>query len=124
MNAPEWTKDEQSIEAAKSYVRDTHTVDFFEMICRNILCHHPADLVEFCLGIVKDIMSGAEISSAADFQPKKMDDNKYMCDMGVCSFLDQWILALLRERPGHDLERMEFHKRYLEGLRSEPNTGK
>ncbi|CAJ1990864.1 protein of unknown function - conserved [Leishmania donovani] len=124
MNIPEWTKDAQSIQAARDYVRQSRVVDFYEMICRNILFHHPADLTEFCLRIVKDIMNGTEITSAADFQPKRIDDNKYMRDMAVCNFLDGWILELLRERPGSDLERMEFHKRYLEGLQSEPNTGK
>lgn len=124
MNIPEWTKDEQSIEAARQYVRHTRVVDFYEMICRNILFHHPADLPEYCLNIVKDIMNGTEITSAADFHPKRIDDNKYIRDIGMSSFLDAWILALLRERPSSDLDRMEFHKRYLEGLQSEPGTGR
>ncbi|KPA83072.1 hypothetical protein ABB37_02788 [Leptomonas pyrrhocoris] len=117
MNVPEWTKDEQSIEAAKSYLRQGGAVDFFEMVARSIIHNHPTNKVEFSLQIVNDILGGKEISADADFQPKRQEDNQYMRENEVSDFLDEWVLALLRERPGTDLERMQFHKRYLEGLR-------
>ncbi|KAK7199999.1 hypothetical protein NESM_000049200 [Novymonas esmeraldas] len=118
MSAPEWTKDEQSIDAAKSYLRQGGAVDFFEMIARSILQRHPDSVVDFSLQTVNDILDGKEIPPESDFQPKKVEDNQYMRDNAVSDFLDEWVLALLRERPGTDLERMQFHKRYLEGIRA------
>ncbi|CAJ1031579.1 hypothetical protein Q4I30_005875 [Leishmania utingensis] len=117
VSAPEWTGTEQGIEAAKGYLRQGGIVDFYEMISRCILQDHPSDLVEFCLRIVRDIMNGTEITAGADYQPKKIEDNNYMCEKNVSAFLDAWILALLHERPGTELERMQFHRQYLEGLR-------
>ena len=122
MNVPEWTKDEQSIDAAKNYLRQGGAVDFFEMIARAIIHNHPANKVEFSLEIVNDILNGREISADSDFQPKRQEDNQYMRENQVSDFLDAWVLALLRERPGTDLERMQFHKRYLEGLRDDMST--
>ncbi|KAG5472300.1 hypothetical protein LSCM1_03699 [Leishmania martiniquensis] len=118
MNAPEWTKNEQTIEAAKNYLREGGAVDFFEMIARCVLQQHPENVVEFALEIVNDILCGIEIPPEVDFEPKKVEDDQYMREKCLSSFLDDWVLALLRERPCSDLERMQFHKRYLEGLRS------
>lgn len=122
MTAPEWTRDEQSIDAAKSYLRQGGAVDFFEMIARCLLQQHPDNVVQFSLGIVNDILNGKEIPSESDFQPKRVEDNEYMRENNVSDFLDEWVLALLRERPGTDLERMQFHKRYLEALQARSST--
>ncbi|KAG5472678.1 hypothetical protein GH5_02637 [Leishmania sp. Ghana 2012 LV757] len=122
MSAPEWAKDEQTIEAAKSYLREGGAVDFFEMISRCILQQHPKNLVEFSLKIVTDILSGVEIPPEVDFEPKRVEDDQYMREKSVSNFLDEWVLALLRERPCSDLERMQFHKRYLEGLQSDSSA--
>ncbi|KAG5498589.1 hypothetical protein JKF63_02875 [Porcisia hertigi] len=122
MSAPEWTVDEESINAAKNYLRQGGAVDFFEMIARCILQQHPDNVAEFSLQIVNNILNGTEISPAVDFEPKRIEDGQYMRENAVSDFLDAWVLALLRERPVSDLERMQFHKRYLEGLRSYSNA--
>lgn len=116
MSAPEWTKDEQSLEEAKNYLRQGNTVDFFETIASSVLREHPADVAKFCLSIVVDIRNGRLPKAEGEFQPKKEEDNKYMRAHNVSEFLDRWILALLGARPNGDGERLEFHQKYLEKI--------
>lgn len=114
--APEWTRSEQSLDEAKGFLRQGGTVDFFEMIARNILQTQPIDLPAYCLGLVDNILEGVEIAVNADFQPKKVESNAYMREKNVSEFLDHWVLALLQDRPASDAERVAFHKRYLTEL--------
>lgn len=114
MAAPDWTKDEQSLEDAKNYLRQGNTVDFFETIASAVLREHPSDLPKFCVALVQDIRQGRMPKAEGEFQPKKEEDNKYMRAHNVSEFLDKWILALLGQRPGTDGERLEFHQKYLE----------
>jgi hypothetical protein len=116
MAAPEWTKDEQSLEDAKNYLRQGNTVDFFETIASAVLREHPAELEKFCVSIVSDIRLGRLPKAEGEFQPKKEEDNKYMRARNVSEFLDRWILSLLEARPNGDGERLEFHQKYLEKL--------
>lgn len=116
MSLPVWTKDEQSIDSAKDYLRQGGTVDFFELISRSILQSHPSDLAEFALNMVNDIIEGKEIATDGEYHPKKLEDSEYLHERGVSQFLDKWILALLEARPGTDAERMGFHKQYLQSL--------
>ncbi|EPY32882.1 hypothetical protein STCU_02595 [Strigomonas culicis] len=113
MSAPEWTRDEQSIDLAKNYLRQGSTIDFFEMMSRQILTNHPPDLAVFCLNLVVQMQEGKEIPFERQFQPKRMDENQYMKDHHVSDFLDRWVLELLERRPESDAERFEFHKNYL-----------
>lgn len=117
MSIPEWTKDEQSIDAAKGYLRQGGCVDFFEMIARRILQEHPLDIPGFCLEIVNDVLNGKEIPVDPEFQPRKVEENQYMRESKVSDFLDEWVLALLRQRPTTDAERMKFHQQYLQSLK-------
>lgn len=114
MTAPEWTKDEKSLEEAKDYLRQGNTVDFFEQVAAAILREHPDKLAEFCLKLVGDIRSGKGPKAEGEFQPKKEEDNKYMRANKVSEFLDAWILALLAERPSDDTGRLAFHESYLQ----------
>ncbi|CCW67992.1 unnamed protein product [Phytomonas sp. Hart1] len=116
MNAPEWTRDEHAISDAKIYLRQGSTVDFFEMIARNIIQTHPDNLPLYALSLVNDIIDGKEGSCDLELKPKKLEDNKYMRDMNVSEFLDAWVLALLCEKPTSDAERLSFHKKYLQSL--------
>jgi hypothetical protein len=118
-SAPEWTKDEQSLEEAKAYLRQGNTVDFFETVASALLREHPAELPKFCVGLVSDIRLGRPSRSEGEFQPKKEEDNKYMRTHNVSEFLDKWILALLAQRPSTDGERLEFHQHYLERLQDD-----
>ncbi|CAD2218226.1 hypothetical protein AGDE_01176 [Angomonas deanei] len=113
---PEWTKDEQSIDSAKSYLRRGGTVDFFEMISRNIIQQRPTELAPFCLELVRKIIEGEELSYEAELHPKRMEETQYMRQQNVSEFLDRWVLAMLEERPESPGEKLEFHKTYLEGL--------
>lgn len=116
MTAPEWTKDEKSLEEAKEYLRQGNTVDFFEQVASAILREHPANIVQFCHDLVADIRAGKPPKSEGEFQPKKEEDNKYMRANKVSEFLDKWILELLSSRPATDGERLEFHQNYLKGV--------
>ncbi|CCW61712.1 unnamed protein product [Phytomonas sp. EM1] len=116
MNVPEWTRDEHSINDAKIYLRQGATVDFFEMIARNIIQNHPENLPLYALSLVNNIIEGKEEAGDIELKPKKLEDNRYMRDMNVSEFLDAWVLALLCERPTSDAERLTFHKRYLQSL--------
>lgn len=116
MSVPEWTKDEQSIDTAKNYLRAGGTVDFFELMARNIIATHPPDLAAFSLEMVSKIIDGKELPADGEFHPKKLDDSRYMKEKNVSEFLDEWVLALLRERPMSDPAKMLFHRRYLEAL--------
>lgn len=116
MSAPEWTKDEKSLEEAKDYLRQGNTVDFFEQIASALLREHPTNVAQFAHDLVADIRAGKPPKSEGDFQPKKEEDNKYMRANKVSEFLDKWILALLVARPSTDAERLEFHQTYLKDV--------
>lgn len=116
MSAPEWTKDEKSLEEAKEYLRQGNTVDFFEQIASALLREHPTNTVQFCHDLVADIRAGKPPKAEGEFQPKKEEDNKYMRANKVSEFLDKWILALLSSRPATDADRLEFHQQYLKGV--------
>ena len=116
MAAPEWTKDEKSLEDAKEYLRTGNTVDFFEQVASAMLKEHPANLPAFCLELVNDMAAGKPMKSDGEFQPKKEEDNKYMRANKVSDFLDKWILELLVKRPADDGARMAFHQQYLKDL--------
>jgi hypothetical protein len=113
MAAPEWTKDEKSLEEAKEYLRNGNTVDFFEQVASALLREHPTNVAQFCLDLVTDVRAGKGPKAEGEFQPKKEEDNKYMRANKVSEFLDKWILALLAARPATDAERLEFHQNYL-----------
>jgi hypothetical protein len=113
MAAPEWTKDEKSLEEAKEYLRQGNTVDFFEQIASALLREHPTNVALFCHDLVADIRAGKPPKVEGEFQPKKEEDNKYMRANKVSEFLDKWILALLAARPTTDADRLEFHQNYL-----------
>lgn len=114
--APEWTKDEKALEAAKEYLRQGNTVDFFEQIASALLREHPSDLPQFCEQLVRDMRANKPPRTEGEFQPKKEEDNKYMRANNVSEFLDKWILALLAARPPTDAARLEFHEDYLKQL--------
>ncbi|EAN88090.1 hypothetical protein C3747_89g728c [Trypanosoma cruzi] len=116
MNVPEWAKNEQSIDEAKSYLRQGNSVDFFELISSSVLREHPNNIAVFCLELVQKIADGKETSVYDESHKKKVEDNKYVREKNVCEFLNEWILALLRERPTTDGDRIEFHKRYLQSV--------
>ncbi len=118
MTAPEWARDERSLEEAKDYLRQGNSIDFFELISAAVLREHPAELAKFVLELVNDMMMGKLPKADGDFHPKKDEDNKYMRAVNMSEFLDKWILALLaaRPRPASDKERLEFHKQYLSDL--------
>ena len=116
MTAPEWAKDEQSLEEAKSYLRQGNTVDFYEQVASCILREHPADLALFCRALVADLRVGKIPRHDGEFQPKKEEDNKYMRAHNVSEFLDRWILALLAARPATDAERLDWHQQYIDSL--------
>lgn len=118
MTAPEWTKDEKSLEDAKDYLRQGNTVDFYEQVAAALLRDHPASLAAYCVTLVKDARAGKQAKAEGEFQPKKDEDNKYMRAHNVSEFLDKWILALIDARPASDAERLEFHEKYLNGLAS------
>ncbi|KEG13035.1 antigen 2 [Trypanosoma grayi] len=117
MSAPEWAKNEQSLDEAKDYLRQGNTVDFFELMSSSILREHPIDLAVFCLELVQKIGDGKEVTTDSEFHPKNVEDNRYMREKNVCDFLNEWILALLKERPTTDIDRIEFHKRYLGSIK-------
>ena len=114
--APEWTKDEKSLEEAKDYLRQGNTVDFFEQVAASVLREHPADLPAFCAALVADAKAGKTPKAEGEFQPKKEEDNKYMRANNVSEFLDKWILELLAKRPASDADRLQFHEDYLKSL--------
>nr|CCC90948.1 conserved hypothetical protein [Trypanosoma congolense IL3000] len=116
MSVPEWAKSECTIDEAKNYLRSGNTVDFFELVTSNILREHPLDVVAFTLDLVEHCSEVNGASVPNDYSPKKVDDNRYLREKNVCEFLDEWILALLKERPETDAARMEFHLRYLRSL--------
>ena len=111
--APEWTKDEKSLEESKDYLRQGNTVDFFEQVASAMLREHPTNLPQYCHDLVTDVMAGKAPKTEGEFQPKKEEDNKYMRANKVSEFLDKWILALLTKRPPTDQERLAFHAAYL-----------
>jgi hypothetical protein len=115
MTAPEWARDEKSLEDAKDYLRQGNTIDFFELISAAVLREHPAELPRYALEVVNDMLAGRVPRPEGDFHPRKDEDNKYMRAVNMSEFLDKWVLALLgeRPRPQTDKERLEFHKRYL-----------
>ena len=117
----EWTKDEAELEAAKDFLRQGNTVDFYEQIASAILREHPSDLSQFSLAIVSDARKGKSAKDDGEFQPKKEEDNKYMRSHNVSQFLDSWILALLSARPSSDADRLEFHEKYLVQLIKDQN---
>eukprot|EP01065_Artemidia_motanka_P050650 TRINITY_DN8711_c4_g1_i1.p3 TRINITY_DN8711_c4_g1~~TRINITY_DN8711_c4_g1_i1.p3 ORF type:complete len:128 (+),score=63.04 TRINITY_DN8711_c4_g1_i1:72-455(+) len=116
--------DEGAVEAAKDYLRQGDTVEFFEKIASAILREHPQNVTEFCLQYVRKIKEKQEPSGEGAFNPKREEDNKYMKAHNVSDFLDKWILQLIAEKPGakkHPFQggnddRIDFHIRYLEGL--------
>lgn len=117
MSAPAWAKNEQSIDDAKNYLRNGNSVDFFELVARGILQSHPSDVLAFCLELVTNLSTpGKEVPSYTEFQPRRTEDSPYMREHNVSELLDAWVLALLEARPAGDVERLAFHKRYLEGL--------
>ncbi|KAH9580163.1 hypothetical protein LSM04_009438 [Trypanosoma melophagium] len=116
MSIPEWATTEESIEEAKEYLRQGNTVDFFELMSSSILRSHPNDIAAFCLELVQTIADGKETPTDGEYHPKKVEDNRYMREKNVCDFLNEWILALLKERPTTDRDRIGFHKNYLEKL--------
>lgn len=118
-SSPDWSKDEQSLEQAKEYLRQGNTVDFFETISASILREQPSNLEEFCLAIVKNIQQGVQPKTEGSVGSKEEDGNKYMRSHNMSEFLDKWILALLNERPGSDEERLAFHVKYMEKVVSE-----
>lgn len=118
MAAPEWTKDEASLNEAKSYLQQGNTVDFFEQIASALLRDHPTDVAKYCLDLVVDLRAGKPPKVEGEFQPKKEEDNKYMRTYNVSEFLDKWILALLGPRPSTDADRLAFHEQYLKDLTS------
>lgn len=113
MSAPEWTKDEKSLDEAKEYLRQGNTVDFFEQVASAMLREHPSNLAQFSHDLVADIRAGKPPKVEGEFQPKKEEDNKYMRANKVSEFLDKWILALLNARPETDAARLEWHQEYL-----------
>eukprot|EP00744_Colponema_vietnamica_P012018 GILI01016878.1.p1 GENE.GILI01016878.1~~GILI01016878.1.p1 ORF type:complete len:123 (+),score=22.49 GILI01016878.1:58-426(+) len=116
MSSPDWSKDEQSLEQAKEYLRQGNTVDFFEAISASILRDQPQSLERFCFDITKGIQQGNPPKTEGEFSSKEEDGNKYMRSHNLSEFLDKWILALLSERPTTDEERVAFHVKYLERL--------
>ncbi|AAZ11784.1 uncharacterized protein TEOVI_000634900 [Trypanosoma equiperdum] len=116
MSVPEWARSEHSIEEAKEYLRTGNSVDFFELVSSHILREHPLDVAAFALDLVERISKLGNTLSARDYHPKRVEDNKYLQEKNVCEFLNEWILALLKERPDTDEARMSFHKRYLKSL--------
>ena len=116
MAAPEWTKDEKSLEDAKEYLRTGNTVDFFEQVAAAVLREHPSDLPKFCLELVDDMAAGKPMKGDGEFQPKKEEDNKYMRANKVSDFLDKWVLELLAKRPADDAGRIQFHQQFLKDL--------
>ena len=118
MSAPEWARDEKSLEDAKDYLRQGNTIDFFELVSAAVLREHPQELPKFALALVQDMANGKLPKADGDFHPKKDEDNKYMRAVNMSEFLDKWILAMLAQqpRPSTDTERLDFHKRYLEAL--------
>lgn len=113
-SSPDWSKDEQSLEQAKEYLRQGNTVDFFEAISASILREQPASLEDFCLSLAKDIQAGVPPKAEGSFSAKEEDGNKYMRSHNMSEFLDKWILALLNERPASDEDRLSFHVQYME----------
>ncbi|KAG8341125.1 hypothetical protein ERJ75_000717200 [Trypanosoma vivax] len=124
MTVPEWATSERTIEDAKEYLRQGNSVDFFELVSSHILREQPADVAVFCLELVRRL-AGKEVSSLdMDSHPKKLDDNRFIRERNVCDFINEWVLALLVERPATDSDRMQFHERYLQSLVStESETG-
>ncbi|RNF12734.1 antigen 2 [Trypanosoma rangeli] len=116
MSIPEWAKSEQSIDEAKSYLRQGNSVDFFELVSSSVLREHPNDIAAHCLELVQAIADGREAPGGSDAHNKKVEDNRYVREKNICEFLNEWILALLKERPKTDSDRVEFHKRYLESV--------
>jgi len=119
MSAPEWTKDEVSIETAKDYLRQGDTVDFYEKIASSLLREHPKDVLGFCYQLVTEMRAGVAPKEEGEFQPKKEEDAKYMRANGISDFLDKWILALLEARPATNEDRMAYHQAYLKKLLDE-----
>ena len=122
MAAPEWARDEKTLDEAKDYLRQGNTIDFFELVSAAVLREHPHDLGKFCLDLVKDMRGGKLPKADGDFHPKKDEDNKYMRAVNMSEFLDSWVLALLAEapRPATDALRLECHEKYLVSLQSKP----
>eukprot|EP00758_Cryptobia_borreli_P001528 Tbor_TRINITY_DN2318_c0_g1::TRINITY_DN2318_c0_g1_i1::g.131::m.131 len=114
--APEWSKDEQSMNEAKEYLRQGNTVEFFEKVAASILREHPQDVIVFCYELIKSMKEGNDVKKEGEFAPKEQEDNQYMRSHNVSEFLDKWILGLLNVRPQTDEERLEFHWKYLEAL--------
>lgn len=114
MSTPEWSKNEESLQQAKDYLREGNSVDFFENIAAAILRDHPKDLAAYTKGLVADALAGKAARKDADLKTKEEDDNAYMRSHNVSEFLDRWVLALLNARPVTDADRMAFHAQYLE----------
>ena len=115
--------DEAAVEAAKEYLGQGDTVEFFERVANALLREHPSDVPVFCLEYCKRVKDHQEPSQEGAFNPKREEDNKYMKMHNVSDFLDKWILQLMADKPGlkkpapqGNEERLEFHIRYLEGL--------
>lgn len=111
--APEWTQSEQTIEVAKSYLRDSNSVDFFEMITRKILQSQPTDLARFCYSIIENMVNSEEIATETSCAPALRTNDSYLHRENLSAFIDEWVLALLHERPASDTDRLMFHKKYL-----------
>ncbi|RNF15491.1 antigen 2 [Trypanosoma conorhini] len=116
MSIPEWAQSEESIDEAKSYLRQGNSVDFFELVSSSILREHPNDIAAYCLELVRAIADGKEAPTGGGAHTKKVEDNRYVRENNICEFLNDWILALLKERPNTDSDRVEFHKRFLESV--------
>lgn len=117
-SAPEWSKNESSIEEAKGYLRLGNTVDFFERVCRCILQEQPEDVEKYALELVSNVLaSGSDLPLlSSEFQPAQTTDpavQPFLNEHQVSQFIDAWVLALLERRPPLDGQ-MQFHKEFLE----------
>ena len=112
--APDWSKNEESLQQAKDYLREGNTVDFFENIAASLLRDQPKDVAVYTKNLVAEALAGKSAKKEGDFKAKEEDDNAYMRTHNVSDFLDRWVLALLNARPVTDADRMAFHAKYLE----------
>lgn len=116
MKAPKWTESPAAIEEAKNYLRQGDTISFYERISRCILKEQPADLAAYALELVNAALEGNSLPALLSFKPESEEAHTFLHEKNVSEFIDSWVLALMDERPPSSSERLQFHKKYLEGL--------
>lgn len=112
--APEWTKNETTIDEAKGYLREGNTIDFFERVTRAILSEKPQEVEVYALGLIEGLMAGQDIPLNLHFIPQTPEAHAFMHERRLSEFIDAWVLALLEARPASDSERLEFHRSFLQ----------